>query len=46
MDIDGDFGPMEIILGTSAGNLYILDHEGNVKDGWPKSSGSIHGQVT
>ena len=46
VDIEGDFSAMEIILGTSAGNLFILDHHGKVKEGWPKSSGSIHGQVT
>jgi hypothetical protein len=46
VDIDGDFSALEIILGTSAGNLFVLDHTGLVKNGWPKSSGSIHGQVT
>lgn len=46
VDIDGDFSEMEIVLGTSAGNLFILDHMGTVKNGWPKSSGSIHGQIT
>ncbi|XP_063426798.1 uncharacterized protein LOC134710372 [Mytilus trossulus] len=46
VDIQGDFSPLEIVLGTSAGNLYMLDHTGQVKDGWPKSSGSIHGQIT
>ncbi|VDI06153.1 Hypothetical predicted protein [Mytilus galloprovincialis] len=46
VDIQGDFSPLEIVLGTSAGNLYMLGHTGQVIDGWPKSSGSIHGQIT
>ncbi|KAJ8308441.1 hypothetical protein KUTeg_013315 [Tegillarca granosa] len=46
IDIDSLGGSMEIIMGTSAGNLYILDTNGNHRDGWPVSLNTLHGQVT
>lgn len=45
IDIDSTGGSMEIIMGTSAGNLYILDTNGNHRDGWPVSQNTLHGQV-
>lgn len=46
IDIDSLGGSMEIIMGTSAGNLYILDINGNHRDGWPVSLNTLHGQIT
>ena len=43
-DIDND-GKLEIILGTSLGFLYVLDHKGKVKEGWPVTMAEIQGQV-
>lgn len=43
-DIDND-GKLEVILGTSLGFLYVLDHTGSVKPGWPVTMAEIQGQV-
>lgn len=42
-DLDGD-GKLNVILGTSVGFLYVLDHRGVAKEGWPKQMGEIQGQ--
>ncbi|GMH39270.1 hypothetical protein BSKO_07168 [Bryopsis sp. KO-2023] len=44
VDIDED-GFMEIIVGTSQGFLYVLDHKGRNREGWPIQMGQIEGQV-
>lgn len=33
-DVDGD-GMNEIVLTTYAGTIYVLEHDGTVKNGWP-----------
>jgi len=43
VDINRD-GKMEIILGTSVGFLYALDHTGEPLEGWPVQMGEIQGQ--
>jgi len=35
----------KVILGTSLGFLYVLDHMGNVKPGWPVTMAEIQGQI-
>ena len=44
VDINGD-GYMEIVVGTSEGFLYVLDHEGNVLPGWPIQMAAIESQA-
>ncbi|XP_033095277.1 protein DEFECTIVE IN EXINE FORMATION 1-like [Anneissia japonica] len=46
IDLDGNSGPLEIIVCTSAGRLIVLDCNGHLRTGFPKSFGTIHGQVT
>lgn len=43
-DLDND-GKLEVILGTSLGFLYVIDHKGDVKPGWPVTMAEIQGQV-
>lgn len=40
LDIDKD-GKMEIIVGNNVGFLYVLDSDGNAREGWPKQMGFI-----
>lgn len=44
VDIDED-GLMEIVVGTSQGFLYVLNHDGSNRNGWPIQMGQIEGQV-
>jgi outer membrane protein assembly factor BamB len=44
VDLDHD-GKLEIIIGTSVGFLYVLDHLGHLRPGWPKQMGDIQAQV-
>ncbi|KAL6763316.1 hypothetical protein V8C86DRAFT_347755 [Haematococcus lacustris] len=44
VDIDRD-GRMEIVVGTSMGFLYVLDHMGQALEGWPLQMGEIQGQA-
>eukprot|EP00879_Flechtneria_rotunda_P003998 GHRR01004239.1.p1 GENE.GHRR01004239.1~~GHRR01004239.1.p1 ORF type:complete len:449 (+),score=111.00 GHRR01004239.1:366-1712(+) len=44
VDLDAD-GRMEIILGTSVGFVYLLDHKGSTCPGWPLQMGEVQGQV-
>eukprot|EP00891_Asterochloris_glomerata_P005963 jgi/Astpho2/5963/e_gw1.00080.8.1_t len=44
VDLDRD-GRLEIVLGTSMGFLYVLDCQGNPREGWPLQMGDIQGQV-
>ncbi|KAK3093746.1 hypothetical protein FSP39_019620 [Pinctada imbricata] len=46
IDLDSTNGELEIIVGTSAGTLYVFDHHGNLRDGWPDNGNTIHGQIT
>jgi outer membrane protein assembly factor BamB len=43
-DLDHD-GKLEVIIGTSVGFLYVLDHFGQLKPGWPRQMGDIQAQV-
>ena len=47
IDMDRNGGHLEIVLGTSAGNIHVIETEGELKDrkGFPYSMGIIHGQV-
>jgi outer membrane protein assembly factor BamB len=38
-DFDGD-GKLEIVILTRGGRVYVLNSDGTVKTGWPKSTGS------
>ncbi|XP_070578887.1 uncharacterized protein [Ptychodera flava] len=46
VDLDSNNGPLEILLGTSSGHLYVLNSDGSIRNGFPKLVGPIHGQVT
>ncbi|XP_038075414.1 protein DEFECTIVE IN EXINE FORMATION 1-like [Patiria miniata] len=46
MDLDSKGGPLEIIVGTSAGNLHVLDHTGTPRTGFPLLLSTLHGQIT
>ncbi|MDX9777353.1 MAG: S8 family serine peptidase [bacterium] len=41
-DLDGD-GYKDIIFADKSGNIYALDHEGSVRDGFPVQTGSTVG---
>ena len=43
-DLDAD-GKLEIILGTSLGFVYVIEHDGRVKDNFPVTMAEIQGQV-
>ena len=45
MDRKGDH--LEIVIGTSAGNVHVIETDNGVKErqGFPYSMGTIHGQV-
>ena len=45
IDLDLDGGPLEIIIGTSAGRLYVMEHNGRIRKGFPVVIATIHGQV-
>jgi outer membrane protein assembly factor BamB len=38
-DFDGD-GKLEIVIATRGGQVYVLNSDGTVKTGWPKSTGN------
>lgn len=44
VDLDKD-GKLDIVVGTSMGFVYIMDHKGQTRAGWPKQMGEIQGQV-
>lgn len=44
VDLDRD-GFREIIVGTSMGFIYVLDHLGNTMPGWPVQMGDVQAQV-
>lgn len=44
VDLDHD-GKLEIVVGTSVGFIYVLDHLGNAKPGWPKQMADVQAQV-
>ncbi|GAX73269.1 hypothetical protein CEUSTIGMA_g723.t1 [Chlamydomonas eustigma] len=44
VDLDRD-GRMDIVMGTSMGFLYVLDHLGQPRPSWPKQMGEIQGQA-
>ena len=45
VDLDSEGGPLEIIVGTSTGNLHVLDHTGAPTPGFPLLLSTLHGQV-
>jgi len=47
VDMDQTGGQLEVVVGTSAGNVHVIDLEGGPRDrpGFPYSMGTIHGQV-
>ncbi|WAR19978.1 DEX1-like protein [Mya arenaria] len=47
IDMDRQGSYLEVVVGTSAGNVHVIDLEGGVRDrkGFPYSMGTIHGQV-
>ncbi|KAJ3442589.1 protein defective in exine formation [Anaeramoeba flamelloides] len=44
VDLDGD-GKLDIIIGTSLGNIYALDMDGDLKPGFPIEMGEIQAQI-
>jgi len=34
VDLDNDGGPLEIVVGTQTGRLYVFDHHGTIRPGW------------
>ncbi|XP_006848088.2 protein DEFECTIVE IN EXINE FORMATION 1 [Amborella trichopoda] len=44
VDLDGD-GNLDIIVGTSFGLVYVLDHHGNVREKFPLEMAEIQGPV-
>lgn len=46
IDLDVDGGQLEVIMGTSAGSLFVFNQDGSVRTGWPVSQNTIHGQIT
>ncbi len=45
IDIDGDNSSLEIIIGTSGGNIHVINLDGSAREGYPIPTDSIHGQV-
>lgn len=47
IDMDRNGGHLEIVIGTSAGNVHVIETENGVKErqGFPYGMGAIHGQV-
>ena len=45
IDLDVVGGQLEVIMGTSAGSMFVFNHDGSVRKGWPVSQNTIHGQV-
>ncbi|CAH1792446.1 unnamed protein product [Owenia fusiformis] len=46
IDLDSSGGDLEIVVGTSAGQLHVLNIQGTERQGFPRTMGPIHGQVT
>ena len=46
IDLDRDGGELDIVIGTSAGNLHVFNSNGQHRNGFPYSMGTIHGQVS
>lgn len=46
VDLDGNHGPLEVIVGSSAGQIHVIGTDGKNRDGWPVSRDRIHGQVS
>ncbi|XP_052267793.1 uncharacterized protein LOC127869338 isoform X2 [Dreissena polymorpha] len=48
IDMDRNGSHLEIVIGTSAGGIHVINLENGVRDrsGFPYSMGTIHGQVT
>ncbi|KAJ4834760.1 Protein DEFTIVE IN EXINE FORMATION 1 [Turnera subulata] len=44
VDLDGD-GYLDILVGTSFGLFYVLDHRGNIREGFPLEMAEIQGGV-
>ena len=44
VDLDHD-GKLEIVIGTSVGFVYVLDHLGQPLPGWPRQMGQVAAQV-
>ncbi|BFZ24522.1 hypothetical protein BsWGS_27561 [Bradybaena similaris] len=45
VDLDGNFGDPEIIIGLSSGNLYIMSVGGIQRSGFPRNMGPISGRI-
>eukprot|EP00286_Rhodomonas_abbreviata_P023316 CAMPEP_0181304224 /NCGR_PEP_ID=MMETSP1101-20121128/9026_1 /TAXON_ID=46948 /ORGANISM="Rhodomonas abbreviata, Strain Caron Lab Isolate" /LENGTH=1213 /DNA_ID=CAMNT_0023409947 /DNA_START=10 /DNA_END=3651 /DNA_ORIENTATION=- len=43
-DLDAD-GKLEVVLGTSLGFIYVVNHDGEVRDNFPLTMAEIQGQV-
>ncbi|CAL1529969.1 unnamed protein product [Lymnaea stagnalis] len=45
LDLDGNFGPPEIVIGLTSGSLFVLSTEGEHRTGFPKTLKNISGTV-
>lgn len=44
-DLDGSGGQLEVVVGTSAGQVHAFDIQGNEREGFPIPTDTVHGQV-
>lgn len=45
INLEGDGGPLQIVVGTSGGHVYALNPDGSARSGFPVTTDSVHGQV-
>ncbi|ESO96510.1 hypothetical protein LOTGIDRAFT_159926 [Lottia gigantea] len=46
IDLDGESSDLEIIVGTSSGEVHVLTSQGQQRKGFPYDGNPLHGQIT